>query len=168
MPAIKPTLQEVLMACKDKNVLFNIEIKRIPENDGVFHPPVEEFVDKVVTTIDDQGLLDRTTIQSFDLETLRILKRKYNQIKLALLCEDFWVTFDKKVAQLGFVPDIYSPHYRKVSIPLIRNCQKIDVKVIPWTVNSTHLMRKLIYWGVDGIITDYPDRLIETVEGLQN
>ena len=33
------------------------------------------------------------------------------------------------------------------------------MKVIPWTVNEKDLMRKMISFGVDGIISDYPDRL---------
>src|SRR5690606_15780284 len=145
-------------------IFFNIEIKRTPEQDGIFHPNAEEFVERVLQTIEKHGVIDRTTIQSFDLETLKIVKEKNNSIKLALLCDDYWVTFGDKVSELGFLPEVYSPHYLKVSKPLIRNCAKKGVKVIPWTVNSVPLMRKLIYWGVDGIITDYPDRLIETLE----
>jgi glycerophosphoryl diester phosphodiesterase len=37
------------------------------------------------------------------------------------------------------------------------------MKIIPWTVNERDEMERLIGLGVDGIITDYPDRLLEVV-----
>lgn len=162
--AYKPTLIEVLKACKSYPVKFNIEIKRTPEGDGMYHPEPVEFVALVLEVIESLELADRVNLQSFDIETLQIVKRQNPKIKLALLCEDRWATLDKKIKLLGFLPDIYSPQYRKVTIPLVSHCHKLGVKLIPWTVNQVPVMRKLIRWGVDGIITDYPDRLIKLVK----
>ena len=43
----------------------------------------------------------------------------------------------------------------------MKAAQQLGLQVIPWTVNGSADMRRLLDWGVDGIITDYPDRLRE-------
>lgn len=158
--AYKPTLADVLITCKSYPVKFNIEIKRTPEGDGMNHPEPHEFVSLVLDVINKIGVVDRVNLQSFDIETLQIIRNQNPTIKLALLCEDHWLTLDDKIKLLGFLPDIYSPQYKKVSVPLVSYCHKLGIKIIPWTVNQIPVMRKLIRWGVDGIITDYPDRLL--------
>ena len=42
---------------------------------------------------------------------------------------------------------------------LLAQAHTLGLKVVPWTVNDTALIDKLLDWGVDGLITDYPDRL---------
>jgi glycerophosphoryl diester phosphodiesterase len=46
---------------------------------------------------------------------------------------------------------------------LVQQAHAIGVVVLPWTVNETADMQKLIDMGVDGIISDYPDRLRDVV-----
>jgi glycerophosphoryl diester phosphodiesterase len=48
---------------------------------------------------------------------------------------------------------------RNLTEPLLREAKALGLKVLPWTVNDPEEMRRLVRWGVDGIITDYPDRL---------
>ena len=48
----------------------------------------------------------------------------------------------------------------------IRPLQEAGFRVIPWTVNDEASMRRLLFLGVDGIITDYPDRLLALVREL--
>ena len=45
----------------------------------------------------------------------------------------------------------------------LKEAQALKLVVIPWTVNQSEMMHRLIDWGVDGIITDYPDRLREVM-----
>ncbi|RME36646.1 MAG: glycerophosphodiester phosphodiesterase, partial [Deltaproteobacteria bacterium] len=59
---------------------------------------------------------------------------------------------------LGFTPEIYSPYYRLVTAQTVRACRELGMRLIPWTVNEPEDMCALIRLGVDGIITDYPDR----------
>ena len=55
---------------------------------------------------------------------------------------------------------VWSPHYRNLPRPAtIAAAKALGLKVIPWTVNERADMERLIALGVDGIITDYPDRL---------
>jgi glycerophosphoryl diester phosphodiesterase len=55
----------------------------------------------------------------------------------------------------------YEPY---VTEHLVRKAHRYGMKVIPWTVNDPATMDKLIEDGVDGLITDYPNRLREVMK----
>jgi len=177
MKVSKPLLSDVIIAAENhiKNftkyeVEYNIEIKSEVASDGKFHPKPEEFSDLTFRLIDQYLPWDRVIIQSFDLRVLRYWHKKYPEVKLAFLVENL-KTITENMNELGFVPDIYSPDYKlldKNEVNTIhsrapsrdpRSGQKIGkVRVIPWTVNDEKEMTELKAMGVDGIITDYPDR----------
>ena len=69
----------------------------------------------------------------------------------------------ENLTDLGFKPDIYSCYFQLLTKEDVDYCHERDIKVIPWTVNKVEDMQGLIEMGVDGIITDYPDRLISLV-----
>jgi glycerophosphoryl diester phosphodiesterase len=60
---------------------------------------------------------------------------------------------------LGFVPNIYSPAYERVDAALVAACKQKAMKLIPWTVNNADVAAGLLKLGVEGLITDYPDRI---------
>lgn len=163
IPATKPSLAEVFALFKEVPVRFNIEIKRKPADDSIFHPEASRFLKLVIDDVLKYDMTSRVNLQSFDIETLQILHRDYPEIPLAFLTDNRWLTLDDHLANLGFTPDIFSPQYKLVTLPLIRYCHSSGIKIIPWTVNNKTVMRKLMRWGVDGLITDYPDRLISLV-----
>lgn len=137
---------------------YNIETKSLPAGDGIFHPEPEKFVDLLMAVINEGGASDRTTIQSFDVRTLQVAKTKYPKMKLVLLVENT-ETPEQNLQSLGFTPDIYSPDYALVDDDLISFAKEKGMKIIPWTVNEREEMNELIDMGVDGLITDYPNRL---------
>ena len=166
-PAHKPTLNEVIRAVHDhclKNQktlpAFNIEIKSQPEWDGKLTPPVQEFCDLVAEEFLKLGLKTSSSIQSFDVRALQYIHHKYPEITLAFLVEKkgLWA---EHVDRLGFTPHIYSPHYALLTKKSLREMHDQGLRVIPWTVNEVKIMRKLLRWGVDGIITDYPNLIKE-------
>ena len=69
------------------------------------------------------------------------------------------------MARLDFTPAIYSPYYLLVNKGLVEECRARKMKLVPWTVNDVKSMRRLIRLGVDGIITDYPNRIREATGG---
>ena len=162
MKAHKPTLREVVEAVRLKrpNILWNIEIKSQPQWDGVRHPPVEEFARLVIAELKNLGIEKNAVVQSFDVRALQAMHRQAPEIRLAFLIENI-KSFDFNLEKLGFTPAIYSPYYQLVSKKLVRKCHANNMKLIPWTVNDVPAMRGLIHLGVDGIITDYPNRIGE-------
>lgn len=164
MSAVKPLLRDVVVAVEDhiKNVTryevdYNLEIKSSPEGDGEFHPQVEEFVDRVVDLADQYLPLERIVIQSFDARVLKYAHTKYPQIRLALLVENM-KSIDWNLNNLGFKPSIYSPYFKLIKKDHVRYVHDQQIRIIPWTVNDPEDMKRLKSWGVDGLITDYPDR----------
>lgn len=160
----KPLLSDLLDATetytkqKSKTIFYNIEIKSKQDGDFKLHPPVEEFVDKVMQVINEKGVAARTIIQSFDTRALQIMHRKYPQVATSLLIEaDEKTSLDEQLQQLGFTPSAYSPNSALVTPSLLQQCHDKNMKVIPWTVNDLAEMKRLKQMGVDGIISDYPN-----------
>lgn len=166
IPVHKPLLADVFQAVerytkehKLAPVQYNIEIKSTAASDGKQHPEPERFADLVLAEVAKAGLYSRTTIQSFDMRPLQYLNSKNAPVKMALLVES-QTNYEAAIRELGFIPTIYSPNYRLVNKKLMAYAAQIGMKVIPWTVNDTDDMRRMLDFGVDGIITDYPNRML--------
>ena len=139
---------------------YNIEIKSTEQGDNVNHPMPAEFSDIVYNEIDKYLPWNRIVIQSFDFRVLKYWKEKYPEARLAALVENE-NSIDANLKDLGFNPAIYSCYHQLLSEDKVQKLHDNDIKVIPWTVNDTSRMTKLVKWGVDGIITDYPNKAVE-------
>lgn len=162
MPVYKPLLSEVIDTIEKKwNTLFyNIELKTEgPENDGIFQPEPDVFVQIVIRLLQEKGILDRCSIQSFDTRILESLHQHYPKVTSVLLIENNLST-EENLKSLSFKPSVYSPYYKMVNPKMIAYLHSLNIKVIPWTINEKDEMHKLIEMGADGVITDYPDRIM--------
>lgn len=165
----KPLLEKLLTVTeqtlkrlnRDK-VQYNIEIKSTEEDerDG-FQPEYRAFTDLVVKTIQAQLKNEKFFIQSFDWRVLRYLNGKYPDIQLSALIETE-VNPQENLKKLGFTPEVFSPDFNLLKQKHVAEFHALNIKVIPWTVNSVEDMERLISMKVDGIITDYPN-LISSV-----
>jgi glycerophosphoryl diester phosphodiesterase len=161
MKVYKPLLEDVIAlgdSMTNKTIRYNIEIKSLPEYDGVYSPNVEEFVQLVVEVVRTKNISERTTLQSFDLRALEMIKQQVPDITIALLVDDN-ESIQQKMKALSFQPDILSPYFKLLTAESVREFQTKNLKVIPWTLNDISDMQQMIDFKVDGIITDYPDRL---------
>ncbi|MCP4460951.1 MAG: glycerophosphodiester phosphodiesterase [Cytophagales bacterium] len=163
-PIFKPLLSEVIdtiesiISTKELDTIrYNIEIKSSVPSDNLFHPEPAAFSDIVYNFIDGRLDWNRVTIQSFDFRVLQYFRQVYPEVQLVLLIENElpWRT---NIDSLGFTPEIYSCDYMLLSGDIIKDLQIEGMAVIPWTVNEREDMDQLLKWGVDGLITDYPDR----------
>ncbi|HHP7239774.1 glycerophosphodiester phosphodiesterase family protein [Longibacter sp.] len=171
-PVHKPLLRDVIdmaesyASTHDRGPIFyNVETKIRPKWEGTFTPDPETFADAVLHVLDDAGVTRRSTIQSFDPRTLIVANARQQPVRLALLIAS---SADNGVAEnlrmLPFTPDIYSPDYSLVTDAVIAEAHDRGMDVIPWTVNDPDEMERLVGLGVDGLITDYPDRAVATLE----
>ncbi|MCE7994618.1 MAG: glycerophosphodiester phosphodiesterase [Roseivirga sp.] len=167
MTTVKPLLIDMIKAVEEylvKNNLskvgYNIELKSSPSREGVYHPQVNKFSDIVQRTIAAKLSKDRYTIQCFDFRVLQYFHKTYPEVSLVALVENR-KGVKANIADLGFVPQMYSPNFRLISKKDIAYCHQRGMKVVPWTVNTVKNMQQLVEKGVDGIITDYPDRAKE-------
>ena len=161
----KPTLDEVIRVSKDLNpgIKFNIELKTEPELYGVFTPHPHEFVSLVLKVIHDNDVFENSNLQSFDLQTLEEIKKQSPKMKVALLVDEY-ENISIKMGELSFKPEIISPYFGLLTKESVNKYQKEGFMVIPWTVNSIEEMNQMIDFNVDGIITDFPDRLINLIK----
>jgi len=58
---------------------------------------------------------------------------------------------------LGLTPKVYSANCKNVDAELVKQCHEKGIKIIPWTVNTKEEIATLKSYGVDGIISDYPN-----------
>ncbi|WP_231576202.1 glycerophosphodiester phosphodiesterase family protein [Hymenobacter sp. DG25B] len=164
--AVKPLLRDVLSqvyhaAQAMGRVLphFSIEIKSEPAGDGVFHPTPARFLELVMEVVNGSEFYGRTTLLSFDPRILQVAHTRYSSVPLCLLVEDE-IPLSAHLAKLGFIPAVYGPRYSLVSAELVATVHALGMRLIPWTVNELETMKALLVLHVDGITTDYPDRLL--------
>ncbi|OEK07202.1 glycerophosphodiester phosphodiesterase [Roseivirga misakiensis] len=159
-PLLKDLINTVEKYLTDHNLpklSYNIEIKSSEKGDNEFHPGVGEFSQLVYALTTGMLPKDRFTIQSFDFRVLNHWHEAYPDITLVALIENT-KGVESNLKALGFIPDIYSPNYRLLSKKAVELCHQKGMKVVPWTVNTLAVMKRLVAMGVDGLITDYPDR----------
>lgn len=160
----KPLLKDVieLAEAKNPNIKYNIEIKRKSEGDDIYHPTYDVFADLLDSLLSDYKLQDRAVIQCFDKETLQYLHKNKTSFPLVLLIEN-QRGFDTNIEELGFKPDVFSPYHLLVDEGLVSKCRAAKIQLIPWTVNDRKDIIEMLNYGVDGIISDYPDRVINII-----
>jgi glycerophosphoryl diester phosphodiesterase len=171
-----PTLEEVVKLAEQRthgHIRYNIEIKTSPERPDDTPPPAH-VADKLVEAVRKLGIADRVTIQSFDFRGLTRVAEIAPEIPLSCLTEDKtlgpgmspWTLHDLDAFH-GNIPrvardagcTIWSPDERTLHPEQIREAHRRHMRVLPWTVNDPATIARLIDWGVDGVISDYPDRL---------
>jgi glycerophosphoryl diester phosphodiesterase len=165
MSAYKPLLTEVIDSAENfisknnlKPVGYNIEIKSVKEEYDLTQPKPEEFVNLVMNVLEEKSISGPVNIQSFDPEILKEMHKYYPDMKLAYLV--YKEGIQKNLEELDFVPQIYSPSYQLVkNKAFVDSIKALNMELIPWTVNDTIAIRKMINLNVDGIITDFPFRV---------
>jgi len=168
----KPLLSEVVhhveTFIKKNNlapVIYNIEIKSDVEGDNIFHPTPSVFVALLFDVLNRLLNPRQYMLQSFDVRIVQAIRSLKPEVSLGLLIEND-DSCDLNLKRLGFKPDFYNPDFYLVTPQLMQTMRDQNIRVIPWTVNETEDMSRLIYLEVNGIITDYPNRAIELIKSL--
>lgn len=178
-----PTLAAVLAraeALSGGTVRYNIETKIAPDSPDDSAAP-EAFAAALVGVIRSAGVAPRAAVQSFDWRTLQTVQRLAPEIATVYLtAEQDWLdnlgrgdpqpspwlgglavdwaatTVPQAIRRAGGA--VWSPYYRDLTAVDLKEAQQLGLRVVPWTVNDAATMASLIDLGVDGLITDYPDR----------
>jgi glycerophosphoryl diester phosphodiesterase len=168
--AHKPLLTEVFRAvakyCKKNNIPipnYNIEIKSEEKEYDITQPKPAPFSDLVYAVISKNIPFDKITLQSFDFNVLKhwhkqMQLKKYKKTKLAALVANM-KGIESNLQDLGFSPAIYSPYFKLIDNKKVELLHSKNIIVIPWTVNEVSDIKAVIGFGVDGLISDYPNRV---------
>ena len=170
----------------NERVRFNIETKISPfERDAT--PGPEAFVDALLSVITAEKMRSRVTIQSFDWRTLKIVQQRAPDIPTVYLSAQqkfldtinaegregsAWTAglnvreFGGSVARMVKAAGgaVWAPYFGDIDQAKVLDAQALDLKVIVWTVNSTADIERMLDWKVDGIISDYPNRVREAMK----
>ena len=179
-----PKLSELLeMSKKNKseNLLINLEIKSTPDEENLTPEP-EDTVKLVMKDINGTHLKDKIIVSSFDWRTLTVIKNNYPEIPRAYLTQHLTgininQTIYNRSPWLSFLPyyedhelpgiiksqggKAWHPYRKDITKKLVDISHQEDLPINVWTVNKEYDMLKMIEYGVDGIMTDYPIRLKE-------
>ncbi len=178
-----PSLSEVFALAREKGpatLRFNIETKLSPLAPDETPDP-DSFAKALVAEIRKAGMAERSIVQSFDWRTLLAVQKLAPEIKTAYLTaaqnwldnleagrdgaspwlagadiDDHGGSAPRIVKALGGA--IWSPYHREVTEETVKEAHALGLEVHPWTVNKEADIRRLLDLGVDGIISDYPDR----------
>jgi len=148
-----PTLDEVLEFARERDVVFYLEIKSSVAW-GMHHTLVG-----MLGTAENAA---RTIVISFDPTTLDSVRRLEPAVMIGLLVDN--VKCDPVKAALDVGARQLCPHVGLVTPELVERAHRADLHVVTWTVNDADKMRAVIDAGVDGIMTDLPDRLRALIE----
>lgn len=184
-----PQLADVFALVKKAGngaVRFNIETKLYPARPELTLPP-QPFAEAVIKVIREAGMQSRSTIQSFDWRTLKIVQKIAPDVATVALTtqrsaaddniqigkpgpslwlagldvDDFGGSVPKVVKASGAF--VWSPNYLDIDQRLVDEAHGLGLHVIPWTINDRADLEQILALGVDGIISDYPDRLRSVV-----
>jgi glycerophosphoryl diester phosphodiesterase len=144
------SLDEVLDLTAGRAEL-NVEIKS-PE------PDWEDTAGVLTDLLRARGRLDSTIVSCFEVGALECMRRRCASAGLGVL----WHTTDLDTvwrAAADLRARSVHPHWSLVDAGLIATAHARGLMLITWTVNEPELMHHFVQLGVDGIISDFPERL---------
>jgi glycerophosphoryl diester phosphodiesterase len=142
----------------DYPVRVSIEIKM---QDAKSNRTAKELAGIVVEAVRAHGLEERAAIQSFQAEALDAVAELAPELDRAILVRSPGA-YDRAVEASRAT--ILSPRHDGLTRAAVERFQQRGIAVVPWTVNKPSTMERMISWGVDGIISDYPDRVLQILD----
>jgi glycerophosphoryl diester phosphodiesterase len=166
-----PTLRELIdlvRASGRERFRLNLEIKFVEGREG--HPA--DLEERVLAVLTETNFLARVITQSFYHPSAAKMKRLAPGIPAGLLVGQKRQPPDPVAAVRDHRVDYYAPHHSLVTPELLRTLHQAGIPVVTWTVNDPADMRRLISMGLgalpgDGMISDYPDRLVDLRKARQ-
>lgn len=155
-----PRLAEVFAlarSARNEAVRFNIETKLSPQAPQETLPPAP-FARALIAEIRAAGMAARSTVQSFDWRTLQVVQQEAPEIETVYLTgsrlePDMLQTIKAAGGR------IWSPNFRTLDGERLREARALGLRVVPWTVNEPSEIAAMLELGVDGLISDRPDRV---------
>lgn len=140
-----------------KHMWIDIEIKSDPRNQKL-SPPPRAFCKLVVHEVRKGWDFSRTAIRSFDPRITLTLRRKYKHLRVIQLTNGGFVDYARVVKKIK--PHVIAPSHKTIQRHHVDFIHNSGIEVMPWTANTEEDWQRLLEWGVDGITTDDPAKLI--------
>ena len=180
IPKLSDLLELALNNISD-DLIINLEIKSTPVEENL--TPSPDAMAKLITSeVNKTELKDKVIYSSFDWRVLREIKNINHQSSRAYLTSELKGKVYDKSPWLDFMPlydsdsrelprliktlggEAWHPKHKDINKDMVRISHEEGLPVNVWTVNEKYEMLRMIEYGVDGIITDYPLRLKKLCE----
>ncbi|HEV2615651.1 MAG TPA: glycerophosphodiester phosphodiesterase family protein [Candidatus Acidoferrales bacterium] len=149
-----PTIEEIFAFARESDVVFYLEIKH--EGTWGIHHAMASALRAA------EGAAARCVVISFDARTLEHLRRLDATLMMGLLFESPTADALAKAQKIGARQIL--PRADLVTCEMVTQAHRADMQLATWTVNEQEQMRSLISMGVNGIMTNYPDRLCKVIK----
>jgi len=149
-----PTLREVLEMLSGWNGILNLEIKKLI----VLYEGIEK---KVTDLLQEFGMVERTIISSFNHYSLVEVKKLVPRLKTGILYVSALYQPWEYAKSMG--ADAIHPFFGTVNPEIVEGCRKNGIMVNPYTVDKPDDIKKMIDAGVDSIITNVPDVVLDMI-----
>ncbi|MFA6681500.1 MAG: glycerophosphodiester phosphodiesterase [Sphaerochaeta sp.] len=151
-----PSFEEYCIWVKDLPLITNIEIK----TNRYYYPGIEE---KVLEMVGRYQLKQKTLVSSFNHASLWKIKSLDPDFKCAMLLNS------KSIGNIGpyakaMGMEFFHPDGTTLTPDEVKECHEQGIMVNVWTVNDMALLKRVINFGVDGIITNFPDMVKVWIE----
>ncbi|MDA8424616.1 MAG: glycerophosphodiester phosphodiesterase family protein [Treponema sp.] len=148
-----PTLREALEFTRSKSWKVDVEIK-----DASGHACDAWIVERVVELIRALGMTDSVLVSSFNHEYIVRAKAAEPRLLTGALVEEPVADPVALLKRTG--AEAFNPGLEILSEKAVRAVRAAGKDVFVWTVNELPDMERILGWGVTGIFTDFPDRLL--------
>jgi glycerophosphoryl diester phosphodiesterase len=152
-----PALKEVLQLVESRVPLI-IELKK--GEMGLL--TLIDLADRAFREVEKSGMLNQVLFASFEHSAIERIRERNPHVPVAFISGKDW-NFPSEMTGGNPIP-ILSCRARVLNPSNISRAHKQGIKVFAWTLNTEEEMERFVKMGVDGIITDYPDRLIKILQ----
>jgi glycerophosphoryl diester phosphodiesterase len=151
-----PRLAELFALAGRANVRFNIEPKSDADQPDETLAP-EPFARALIAEVRKAGMEQRTTVQAFDWRLLKVVEREAPELR-TVYCTEGAGSDPARVHAAG--GKIWSPDFERVTPEKLAAARQLSLWVTVWTVNEPADIARMVAMDVDGIASDYPDRVM--------
>jgi glycerophosphoryl diester phosphodiesterase len=124
------------------------------------------FSSLVIEVLKQKGVVQRAIFQTFDLECMEIGHRICPELTQSFLVDNN-LTAEENFKLLSYQPPVFGPSYQQITNETMNYCTNNNIKVIPWTVNQPAAIQAMLQIGVAGMITDYPNRVLQALKTVE-
>jgi len=141
------------------HVYFDLDLKRVPFCPQTIGDDGTALEEKVLQEVDLGDMLSRIAVRCFDHRIVRYLAQREPAVRTGVLIARAAPVRPADLLEAAGA-QVYCPEYHFVDAEVVQQIHDAGKTILPWTVNQPNEWERLVAWGVDGITTDYPDRLI--------
>jgi glycerophosphoryl diester phosphodiesterase len=152
-----PTLKEVLELSRGRT-LVNVELKK----GDLGQYTIMDLADRSLNEVKKMGMEEQVIFSSFDPSPLGGIKERNPRIQVTFLYNKPWTSLQEVIGDRPFF--ILTCRKSVLTQAHISKAHQEGIKVNVYTLNMEEEIEQFLHWGIDGIITDYPDRLIKILQ----